>query len=85
MRMTIFFDSVGVLLLSCTRAVFGSAESLLGPVPSWLVRTKSRWMPDYIRLPRGADGHLVFPKLHVTALVERRHVWDRLIKMDGTT
>ena len=24
-------------------------------------------------------------KLHVTALVERRHVWDLLIKMDGAT
>ncbi len=24
-------------------------------------------------------------KLNVTALVERRHVWDRLVRMDGTT
>ena len=83
--MTILFDAVGVLLLSCTRAVFGSSGSLRGPVPTWLVRSKSRFMPDYIRLPRDAHGNMLLTKLHVTALVERRHVWDRLIKMDGTT
>ncbi len=32
--MTILFDAVGVVLLSCTRAVFCSAGSLRGPVPA---------------------------------------------------
>ncbi len=81
--MTIFFDAVGVVLLSCTRAVFGSAGSLRGPVQAWLVQSRSHFLPDYIRLPRDVHGNMLSPKLHVTALVERRHVWDRLIKMDG--
>ena len=72
--MTILFDTVGVLLLTCTRAVFGSAGSLRGPVPTWLVQSKLRFLQDYIRLPRDAHGHMLLPKLHVTALVERRHV-----------
>ncbi len=28
---------------------------------------------------------MLLPKLHVMALVDLRHVWDRLIRMDGTT
>ena len=72
--MAILFNAVWVLLLSCTRAIFGSAGSLRGPVPTWLVQSKSRFLPDYIRLPRDAHGHMLLPKLHVTTLVERRHV-----------
>jgi hypothetical protein len=83
--MTILFDAVGVVLLSCTRAIFGSAGSLRGPVPAWLVQSRSRFLLDYIRLPRDAHGNILLPKLHVKALVERRHVWDRLIRMDSTT
>ncbi len=82
--MTILFDAVGVLL-SCTQAVFGSAGSLRGPVPVWLVQSRSLFLPDYIRLPRDEHCNMFLPKLHVTALIERRHVWDRLIRMDGTT
>jgi hypothetical protein len=28
---------------------------------------------------------MLLPKLHVTALIEWRNVWDQLILMDGTT
>ena len=83
--MTILFDDYGVALLSCTRAVFGSSASVHGSVPAWLERRKTRFMPDYIRLPQDAFGNPILPKHRVTSLVERRHVWDRLVRMDGTT
>ena len=42
-------------------------------------------MPDYIRTELDALGIPVLPAHHVTSLVERRHVWQRHIKMDSVT
>jgi hypothetical protein len=84
-RMTVFFIDSAIVFLQCSRAVFGSPSSTRGPVPPWLTRNNSRWLPDYIRIPRDAFGIPILPKLGVSALVEKRHVWERLIKMDGIT
>jgi hypothetical protein len=50
-----------------------------------LAQKKTRCLPPYIRLLSDEHGVPIYPKLRVTALVERRHVWERLIKMDGFT
>jgi hypothetical protein len=76
--MTIFFGTAGLVLLSCTRAVFGTSASLRGPAPAWLVQRKTRFMPDYIRLLQDAFGNPILPKHRVTSLVEHSHVWDCL-------
>ena len=80
---TVYFNDAGVGYVSCTRAVFGSDKDGRGPVPAWLVRSKSRWLPEYIRFEVDGFGIPLLPKHHVTSLLERRHVWERLIKMDG--
>ena len=85
MRVTVYFDEAGVGLVHCTRAVFGSATGVHGPVPDWMVQAKTRWLPDYIRIELDAFGIPVLPAHHVTSLVERRHVWQRHIKMDSVT
>ncbi len=46
---TVYFNDAEVGYVGCTRAVFGSAVDGRGPVPAWLVRSKSRWFPEYIR------------------------------------
>ena len=84
-RVTVFFDDAGVRLVRCTRAVFGSAQDVHGPTPEWLVHKPTRWMPDYVRIELDAFGIPVLPTHLVTSLVERRDVWQRLIKMDGVT
>ena len=83
MTVTVCFTEVG--FVSCTRSVFSLAADAHGPVPDWLVQSRSRWMPDYIRTELDAFGIAVLPAHHVTSLVERRAVWQRLIKMDSIT
>ena len=82
---TVFFDDLGVVYVGCTRPVFGSPARLRGPLPTWLVQSRTRWLPDYVRLARDSGGMPIYPAGHVTDLVERRHVWERLILMDGVT
>ena len=82
---TVFFDQDGVVFVHCTRAVFGDARLVRGPAPAWLVRPRTRWLPAYVRLALREDGTPDYPSLSVTSLVERRHVWERLILMDGVT
>ena len=82
---TVFFNDTGVGFVECTRAVFGSAADVHGPVPAWLVPKHTRWMPDYVRMELDEFGIPVCPAVHVTSLVERRHVWQALIKMDSVT
>jgi hypothetical protein len=82
---TIFFDAEGVVFVRCSHVVFGSADQLCWSVPAWLAQKKTRWLPPYIRLLSDEHGVPIYPKLHVTALVERRQVWERLVKMDGVT
>lgn len=67
---TVFFDETGVGFVECTRAVFGSAAArdVRGPVPAWLVQTRTRWMPDYIRMELDEFGIPVCPAVHVTSL-----------------
>jgi hypothetical protein len=82
---TLYFDHAAIVFISCTRAVFGDSARLRGPVPAWLQQAKTRWCPDYIRLPLDERGCPIVPKHRVTSIVERRHVWARLIRMDGVT
>jgi hypothetical protein len=82
---TVFFDADGIVFVDCTRQVFGSANQVRGPVPAWLAQKRTRWLPDYIKLATDDHGVPIYPKLRVTALVERRHVWERLVNMDGVT
>ena len=82
---SVFFDDAGVVFVSCSRAVFGPARQVRGPLPAWLVQKRTRWLPEYVRLARDAGGMPIYPALTVTSLVERRHVWERLILMDGVT
>ena len=84
-RVTVYFSDHEVGFVSCSRPVFGSAADVHGPMPEWLVQTKSRWMPEYIRIELDAFGIPVLPAHHVTSLIERRDVWQRLIKMDSIT
>ena len=80
---SVYFDDDGVGLVRCTRSVFGSAADSRGPVPAWLVPSDSRFLPDYVRLELDAFGIPILPSHHVTSLLERRHLWQRLIPMDG--
>jgi hypothetical protein len=82
---TVYFNDTSVAYIGCTRAVFGSSADGRGPVPAWLVRSKSRWLPEYVRFEVDAYGSPILPKHHVTTLLDRRHVWQRLVKMDGIT
>ena len=82
---TVFFDEAGVGFVECTRAVFGSAADVRGSVPALLVPKRTRWMPDYVRMELDEFGIPICPAVHVTSLVERRHVWVELIKMDAVT
>ena len=82
---TVFFDDVGVGYVSCTRAVFGSVQDGRGPVPAWLVRSKSRFFPEYIRFAEDEFGIPILPANHVTSLLARRHVWANNVQMDGVT
>jgi hypothetical protein len=58
-------------------------------VPAWLVPSKSRFLPDYVRLELDAFSIPILPAHSdgdsVTSLLERRHVWQRFILMDGVT
>ncbi len=56
-----------------------------GPLPGWLLRSESCWVPEYLLKECDAFGIPVLPATHVPSLVERRHVWLRLIKMDSIT
>ena len=85
MLVTVFFDDVGVDYVACTRAVFGSARDGRDPVPAWLVRSKSRFFPEYIRFEEDAFGIPILPTNHVTSLLARRHVWASCVQMDGVT
>jgi hypothetical protein len=82
---TVLFDDVGVGYVSCTRAVFGSAQDGRGPVPAWLVRSKSRFFPEYIRFAEDEFGIPILPANHVTSLLARRHVWAANVQMDSVT
>ena len=83
---TIFFDEEAVVFISCSIAVFGDPATSRGPTPSWLQqRSKSRFLPEYIRLAVDEFGIPLVPKHRVTAVVEKRHVWEQLIRMDGVT
>ncbi len=82
---TLFFDHDAVVSISCTRGLFGSPAQLRGPVPAWLTQRRSRWLPEFVRMELDAFGIPITPRHRVSSLVERRHVWDRLIKMDGVT
>ena len=85
LTITLFFDHDGFVFLLCNRAVFGSPAQLRGPVPAWLVQRRSRWLPEFVRMEVDAFGIPLIPRHRVTSLVERRHLWERLIKMDGIT
>jgi hypothetical protein len=52
-----------------------------------MVRSESRWTPEYLRMECDAFGTLLSLLLahHVSSLVERRNVWQCLIKMDSIT
>jgi hypothetical protein len=49
------------------------------------VQSKSRFLPDSIRLELDAFGIPILPTHHGTSLLERQHVWQRLIQMDSVT
>jgi hypothetical protein len=82
---SVFFDDAGVVFVGCSRAVFGPARHVRGPLPAWLVQKKTQWLPEYVRLALDNGGTPIYPTLTVTTLVERRHVWERLIVMECVT
>jgi hypothetical protein len=82
---TVYFNDISVGYVGCTLAVFGSAADGRGPVQAWLVRSKLRWFPKYIRFEEDAFGIPILPKHHVISLLDRRHVWQRLVQMDCVT
>ncbi len=85
MVVSVFFDDEGVGLVRCTRAIFGCPSDVRGPVPAWLERSKSRFLPDYIRLELDEFGIPILPAHHVTSLLELRHLWQRHVQMDCVT
>jgi hypothetical protein len=82
---TLFFDEQGIDFVTCTRPIFGPAGQVRGTHPAWLNRKKTRFLPEYIRLEVDGEGVLIWPDGHVTDLVARRHVWEKLILTDGVT
>jgi hypothetical protein len=73
---SVFFDDAGVVFVGCP---------VRGQLPAWLVQEKIHWLQEYVQLALDDGGMLIYPTLTVTALVERLHVWERLIMMDGVT
>lgn len=46
----------------------------------------TRFYPEWLRLPRDNRGFLVFPKTHVTSVIERRFEWIKVMgNVDGAT
>ena len=63
-----------------------SSESLTPRLDRPRERSRSRFLPAYIRLPRDEHGRLEFPSYRVTSLIERRDEWSRIIgNVDGVT
>ena len=49
-------------------------------------RYRSRFYPDWLRLPQDDMGKLIFPRTYVTSIVERRFEWRRIMgNIDGAT
>ena len=65
-----------------------SNKRLLVEQPSRSVTTmrKTRFLPPYIRLAKDKKGRLIVPEFSVTAVVERRDVWRKLLgNIDAVT
>lgn len=78
---TIYFDLRVVAFVECSSPVFASKRRAHVAGKSG---RPSLFLPPYIRLPTDAEGRLVIPRLTVTSMVERRHVWvKRIPNMDG--
>ena len=46
----------------------------------------TRWLPEYIRLPRDVEGRIQYPKYGVATVVEAADRWEELMgPLDGTT
>ena len=44
----------------------------------------TRFYPEWLRLPRDEKGYLIFPKNHVTSIVEKRFEWRKVMgNVDG--
>ena len=85
LSVSVFFDDSAAVLFVCNKSLRvvspepPRGRSGAGP------RRRTRFLPEYVRLPTDSDGNPVLPRFLVTSIVERRHVWVRLIQMDGVT
>ena len=85
LSVSVFFDDSAAVLFVCNKSLRvvspepPRGRSGAGP------RRRTRFLPEYVRLPTDSDGNPVLPRFLVTSIVERRHVWARLIQMDGVT
>lgn len=84
---TVYFDDNAAVFIGINRTLRVSVPGPpAGPGQARAGGTRrTRFLPAYVRLPRDSEGNLILPQFLVTSIVERRHVWERLIQMDGVT
>lgn len=94
----VWFDDSGVAYLLCQSSMCVSRNfrpapargasgivSRPGRFPGPIRRASTRWLPEYFRMPLDERGRVVIAEHLMTSVFERRHVWARLIPMDGVT
>ena len=93
---TIWFDARGAVFLlsgasmrlrqpTAVVPARGSSGLVRRPGEAPVQRSRSRWLPEYIRMPLDEHGHIIIAPHLVTSIVERRHLWARDIAMDAVT
>jgi hypothetical protein len=87
-----FCDGVVVALCSnkplrIARAEVKAVEALRRTAPNGRTYyTVARLYPDWLRLPRDERDFLIFPKTHVTSVIEKRFEWVKVMgNVDGAT
>lgn len=92
----IWFDANGAVFLQCSSSLRvsrpvrpeparGASGVVSRPGQRQGLRADTRWFPAYVQMPLDEHQHIVIAKHLITSVFERRHVWARLIPMDGVT
>ena len=92
----VWFDSAGSVFFRCPSSLrlgpparpprAKGASGMLVPTGSRPpARTRTRFLPEYIRMPRDEHGNIVIAKHLLTSVFQQRREWARLIPMDGVT
>ena len=82
---SVFFDDNAVVFFQSNKSLRVERPAPPSGRAAAAARRRTRFLPDYVRLPLDTDGNFILPEFMVTSIVERRHIWARLIQMDGVT